>query len=137
MRACCTALLAASMSTASSVRLLSAAQAAAIDAALMSTPGYSIDQLMELAGLAVATAVAKTWPPDARPRVLVVAGPGNNGGDGLVAARHLALWGYRPAVVYPKRPSKGDAARLFGNLEKQLQVRLAGAGAGAACAAAG
>ena len=62
---------------------------------------YTLDQLMEVAGLAVAQATAAAFPLDraaASPRtVLVLAGPGNNGGDGLVAARHLALWGYRCA----------------------------------------
>lgn len=107
--------------SAADMRYLTAAEAAAIDAALMSTPGFSIDQLMELAGQAVAVAIHEDYAPDAYPRVLVLCGPGNNGGDGLVAARHLAHFGYRPTVLYPKRASAGDGNRLFGNLVQQLQ----------------
>ena len=51
--------------------------------------GFSVDQLMELAGLSVASALVDAYPKSKR--VLIVAGPGNNGGDGLVAARHLYL----------------------------------------------
>jgi hydroxyethylthiazole kinase-like uncharacterized protein yjeF len=69
------------------------------------TPGI---ELMENAGRAVADTVA------AQParRVLVVAGPGNNGGDGFVAARHLAERGYivRVAFVGDRERLKGDAA---------------------------
>lgn len=39
------------------------------------------------------------------------------GGDGLVAARHLKLWGYSPSIYYPKPSNK----QLFVNLETQLK----------------
>jgi hypothetical protein len=73
-----------SMSTQSDISFLSSEQATAIDEKLMSTLGFSIDQLMELAGLSVATAAAEEYPLEKFPRVLIVCGPGNNGGDGLV-----------------------------------------------------
>nr|KAF6413794.1 NAD(P)HX epimerase [Molossus molossus] len=49
--------------------------------------------------------------------VLVICGPGNNGGDGLVCARHLKLFGYQPTIYYPKRPNKP----LFNALVTQCQ----------------
>ena len=60
----------------------------------MGSLGFTLDQLMELAGLSCAEALAKAYPLEAHAKVLVVAGPGNNGGDGLVAARHLTHFGY-------------------------------------------
>ena len=60
--------------------------------------GFSVDQLMELAGLSVACSVYAEYPPSSHERVLVIAGPGNNGGDGLVAARHLYHFGYAVEV---------------------------------------
>jgi len=83
----------------------------------MSTCAFSIDQLMELAGLSVSQAVYKLQPPSKGRRVLVACGPGNNGGDGLVAARHLFHYGYLPTVYYPKR-SKNE---LYNRLSKQLE----------------
>ncbi|KAL1873096.1 hypothetical protein VTK73DRAFT_1101 [Phialemonium thermophilum] len=85
------------------LKTLSAKAAAALDKELMSTGAFSIDQLMELAGLSVSQAVYRVHPPSKGRRVLVACGPGNNGGDGLVAARHLRHYGYEPTIYYPKR----------------------------------
>ncbi|KFA64777.1 hypothetical protein S40285_01366, partial [Stachybotrys chlorohalonatus IBT 40285] len=82
---------------------LGAKAAAALDQELMSTCAFSIDQLMELAGLSVSQAVFRVHPLSKGRRVLVACGPGNNGGDGLVAARHLYFYGYQPTIFYPKR----------------------------------
>ena len=70
----------------------------AIDEELMGPLGFSVDQLMELAGLSVACSVAVEYPAASHGRALVIAGPGNNGGDGLVAARHLRHFGYSVEV---------------------------------------
>ncbi|XP_072404999.1 NAD(P)H-hydrate epimerase [Chiloscyllium punctatum] len=104
-----------------SVRFLGQEEAQAIDQELFSEYKFSVDQLMELAGLSCATAIAKTYPLSSlrkqTPTVLVLCGPGNNGGDGLVCARHLKLFGYDPSIFYPKRPSKP----LFEALTTQCQ----------------
>ncbi|KAJ3702584.1 hypothetical protein LUZ61_006289 [Rhynchospora tenuis] len=88
-----------------------------IDEILMGPLGFSVDQLMELAGLSVAAAIAEVYKPSENRKVLVICGPGNNGGDGLVAARHLYHFGYQPVICYPKRSS----SRLFSGLVTQLK----------------
>jgi NAD(P)H-hydrate epimerase len=75
-----------------------------IDEELMNASGaFSLEQLMELAGLASAQALAKVYPKDkGHQKVLVCCGPGNQGGDGLVAARHLGMFGYDAEIWMPK-----------------------------------
>lgn len=70
--------------------ILTVAQHAAIDR-LVALAGTPVATLMENAGRQVANQVALRWPAC---RVLVVCGPGNNGGDGYVAARHLEARGF-------------------------------------------
>ena len=55
--------------------------------------------LMENAGKAVAETLLQRLRDVRRHRVVVIAGLGNNGGDGLVAARHLASMGARVSVI--------------------------------------
>ncbi|EAW12790.1 NADHX epimerase [Aspergillus clavatus NRRL 1] len=99
-----------------SLKAISSKDAAALDKDLMEVGGWSLDQLMELAGLSVSQAVYRLHPPSAAKNVLVVCGPGNNGGDGLVAARHLAQYGYSPSVYYPKEGKN----ELYKRLKTQL-----------------
>ncbi|XP_020257472.1 pyridoxine/pyridoxamine 5'-phosphate oxidase 1, chloroplastic isoform X2 [Asparagus officinalis] len=99
------------------VTYLSQKEAAEIDEILMGPLGFSVDQLMELAGLSVATAIAEVYKPSEYSRILVICGPGNNGGDGLVAARHLRHFGYEPYICYPKRTAK----LLYTGLVTQLE----------------
>ena len=81
--------------------------------------GVSGRRLMEQAGAAVAAAARALSHDSGRAGadpVLVLAGPGNNGGDGCVAARYLARAGVRVAVVLvatENRPTTGDAAAAW------------------------
>ena len=65
--------------------------------------GVTTDALMEQAGLAIAhmahDLLASAGVPPGDASVLVLVGSGNNGGDGLVAARHLVEWGH-PVTAY-------------------------------------
>jgi ADP-dependent NAD(P)H-hydrate dehydratase / NAD(P)H-hydrate epimerase len=78
-----------------------AAEQQAIDA------GTSVEQLMERAGAALAEAVYRFAGPTP---ALVLCGPGNNGGDGYVAARHFAAHGVSVRIAATREP-KSDAAK--------------------------
>ncbi|KAL9056496.1 MAG: hypothetical protein Q9162_002871 [Coniocarpon cinnabarinum] len=105
------------------LRTLGPQNAAKLDEELMSTGGFSVDQLMELAGFSVAQAVLRFHSPQKGTNLLIPTGPGNNGGDGLVAARHLKHFGYNPTVYYPKQPPKSLYPRLVTQL-KHLSIPI-------------
>jgi NAD(P)H-hydrate epimerase len=71
--------------------------------------GIAGETLMENAGRAIAAEIRNRW---ARRPVVVLCGPGNNGGDGFVAARLLAEdgWPVTVALMGPREALKGDAA---------------------------
>src|SRR5207244_7546782 len=66
--------------------------------------GVTVDRLMENAGRAVARVAVQLVGAYGR-RAVVVCGKGNNGGDGLVAARYLDRWGMGMTAVLLGRPS--------------------------------
>jgi NAD(P)H-hydrate epimerase len=90
--------------------------------------------LMEQAGAAVAAAaraMLRTFERPAGAPLLVLAGSGNNGGDALVAARHLASAGLRCVVVLvgsAEQPASDEARRNWRRLEGLASVeRIHGA----------
>ena len=90
--------------------LLTPAEMAAVDAAAAAS-GIDSFGLMERAGAAVAAAALRLHPGSLR--FVVLCGPGNNGGDAYVAARHLQESGAAVALFHLGDPSrlKDDAAR--------------------------
>jgi len=94
----------------------------AIDRWAIEDMGVPSLELMEAAGRAVAEAVGELGPDGP---VRVVCGKGNNGGDGLVAARYLAEAGFEVEVLllWPASELSGDAAA---NLERFAAEHLSG-----------
>jgi len=87
--------------------------------------GVSTDALMENAGLAVAERIRHHVGRVDGTTVVVLVGPGNNGGDGLVAARHLHDWGAR--VVAYLYPGEGRAHAKMATLDRDIDVLSAAA----------
>jgi hydroxyethylthiazole kinase-like uncharacterized protein yjeF len=79
--------------------------------------------LMEAAGGAVAVAIGARWPM--RP-VTVLCGPGNNGGDGFIVARHLlaAGWPVKLALMGSREKLSGDAAHAAGQWKGEMEPFL-------------
>jgi len=68
--------------------------------------GLPPSMLMENAGKAVAEEVRKILGTISQRHIPILIGPGNNGGDGLVAARHLHDWGAKVSLyLFSQRPS--------------------------------
>ena len=100
--------------------LLTVEQMYAADKAAMAG-GVSGERLMENAGAALARAIRERWSPCP---VAILCGPGNNGGDGFVAARHLATagWPVRLALLGDAGRLKGDAALMAGRWEGGVEA---------------
>lgn len=94
--------------SASELRVLGVEEMYACDRAAI-YGGISGDRLMEAAGAAVVREIRKRWTARS---VLILCGPGNNGGDGFVVARKLSEVGWPVRVALLGRPERlrGDAA---------------------------
>jgi hydroxyethylthiazole kinase-like uncharacterized protein yjeF len=119
------------MILADTIEVLTTAEMAEADRLAMAG-GVAGVQLMENAGRAVADAVARR-SRRSTPAVRVVAGPGNNGGDGFVCARILAERGYpvRLLLLGDRGRLKGDAAAVAARWQGAVEVATPEALAGA------
>jgi len=108
------------------MRLVTAAEMRALDGATIASGSASGFELMERAGRGVADVLERRHGAMLAWRVLVLAGTGNNGGDGFVAARELAARGADVVVGIAGAPE-----RLRGDARAHYE-RLAGARVGAA-----
>lgn len=103
------------------MKVLTAAEMRACDERTVEQFGGTWQGLMENAGSAVARFVQQEFP-GAR-RITVLCGKGNNGGDGLVAARHLQTAGRTVEVILlcPSEQLKGEAHAAYDALPQKLQ----------------
>ena len=92
-----------------------------VEAAAAAAPAPA--KLMERAGLAAAEIAREASSGTGKP-VLVLAGPGNNGGDAFVVARHLKQWYFNVSVVFA-----GDESKLSADASAALRAWRAAGGA--------
>ncbi len=97
------------------MRVATASQIAEIDRRTIEEFGIPASTLMERAGQAIANAAMSMLSALDSPRVVVVCGKGNNGGDGLVAARDLRLKGVHVEIILASAESElsGEARRAL------------------------
>ncbi|NQT74197.1 MAG: NAD(P)H-hydrate epimerase, partial [Chloroflexi bacterium] len=87
--------------------------------------GVPWQELMDNAGLAVAMEVRRYVEDVIGLSVLVLIGPGNNGGDGLVAARHLHDWGAQVHIYLCTKRSDDDPNLVLTN-QRNIPTTQAG-----------
>ena len=94
------------------MKILNSAQMREIDRETIEEVGIPGPVLMENAGIQIFRELERRFPALGKERIVVVAGKGNNGGDGLVVARHLLNHGAKPRVLLlaAREEVKGDAA---------------------------
>ncbi len=101
------------------MKILTSAEMREADRRTSAEFGVSLEELMERAGESVARFCRQVYP-EAR-RVVVICGRGNNGGDGLVAARHLQRAGasVRVLQIGGEAELRGEPARALMRLKEE------------------
>lgn len=98
-----------------------------VDKAMIDDYGFSLMQMMELAGLNLAILARNNFlknKPSGK-KVIVVAGPGGNGGGVMVAARHLHNWGADVSLVLSSKAGKFNKDTIYQfSILKKLNVEV-------------
>lgn len=110
--------------------ILTQSEMRAAEAAAINSGAVTGEALMERAGLAAADAIRTEW--SGITRAVVLCGPGNNGGDGYVVARHLLGAGWSVTVLGdPQAPERGGDAAIMAQRWRDLGQEIRSFGAGA------
>jgi len=96
---------------------VTAAQMAEVDRIAVERYGIKLHRMMNFAGMHTAEVAKAIMNGTGKRKVLVLAGKGNNGGDAIVAARYLALWGASCFILLPFAKEEGKPV-----IEKQLSL---------------
>ncbi len=107
------------------MKVLTSKQMKEIDRKAIEEIGILGPILMENAGLRIFNKILEKFPEPGREKIVIIAGRGNNGGDGFVVARHLFNRGAKPEVLLlaSKKEVKGDAAVNL-NIAENIGIRI-------------
>jgi hydroxyethylthiazole kinase-like uncharacterized protein yjeF len=107
------------------MKVLTSKQMKKIDRKAIEEIGILGPILMENAGLRIFNKILDKFPEPEREKIVIIAGRGNNGGDGFVVARHLFNRGAKPEVLLltSKNEVKGDAAVNL-NIAENIGIRI-------------
>jgi NAD(P)H-hydrate epimerase len=83
---------------------LNSEQMREVDRIMVEELGVRIIQMMESAGAGIAEVCKEILGSLDKKKILVLSGKGNNGGDGIVAARYLRNWGAKPKIIMADKP---------------------------------
>ncbi len=103
------------------MKIFSVTEMVAAEKAADEIGAVSYQQMMEMAGKAVAEAITARWAVDGK-NITILVGPGNNGGDGLVAGRYLAQAGADVTFYLLKDRDPGTDSNLAKVMEMGLFV---------------
>ena len=101
------------------MRLATSAQCKEVDELSVKVYGLTGDVLMEAAGTLAAREIQLNYFPElSAGHTSILCGPGNNGGDGLVVARHLHSMGFRDITVFLMAPAKSQTDQFKTQLKR-------------------
>jgi NAD(P)H-hydrate epimerase len=107
------------------MKFLTREQVRALDRIAIEELGIAGTTLMENAGRGAAAVARSLLAKRRGARVVVVAGTGNNGGDGFVVARHLARAGHRVRVLVQGEPRTDDARAMLKKIRANRRIAIA------------
>jgi hydroxyethylthiazole kinase-like uncharacterized protein yjeF len=107
------------------MKILTSKQMKEIDRKAIEEIGILGPILMENAGLRIFNKIMEKFPEPGREKIVIIAGRGNNGGDGFAVARHLFNRGAKPEVLLlaSKNEVKGDAAVNL-NIAENIGIKI-------------